>query len=67
MILKVWSAIYRLTGYHSDYAKAREYEYISKFLSEGDYFEVSILIGTWQANNGFYRSLNSKNLKKRNK
>lgn len=67
MLLKFWAFVYRLTGYYSNYARIKEYEYIRTrywhaakmyIHPENDmYLEdiIGIEIGSWQAKHGFYR------------
>lgn len=67
MMLKFWSFIYRLTGYYSDYAKARELEALEPILraAEADKdstaadlaFTLSLHRGSWQACHRFYRRM----------
>jgi hypothetical protein len=70
-MIKFYSLIYKLTGYYSNYAKTKEYEHIlnrlpslyNDFLSQKKnshltlFNLIDIEIGSWQANNGFYRKL----------
>lgn len=78
MILKFWAFIFRLTGYHSNYAKAKEERYIKnktpeliKRFNEIDECNLSVEIltdierGSWQAKHGF--TITSKQMKRRMK
>jgi len=55
--LKLHAWFYRRTGIHTEYAKRKQQEYLDKEL-KGDEGElmVNLMIGAWQAANGFYRS-----------
>jgi len=75
MLLRFWAFIYRLTGYYSNYARLKEYQYlkanfnkIKKIVDKEDLSlknAISIHIGLWQAHNGFYRSWGHVRPKKR--
>jgi len=70
MLLKFWAFVYRHTGYFSNYARLKEYEYIREVVLKNlpSYYDlqqddltienwVDINIGLWQARHGFYRSM----------
>lgn len=66
MRLKFWAKVYQLTGYFSNYAKAKQMEFID---DNGDLLDeyykdlgdcrpqdaLGLLIGMWQGKHGFYR------------
>lgn len=67
-MLKLWSLIYRLTGWYSPWARLAEYAYIKTRYNEilesyadpenDMHFEdiVGLYVGMWQAKHKFYRS-----------
>lgn len=68
-MLKFWALIYRLTGWYSPWARVAEYRAFKKWLySEDSFLTIAQLgsdaygtfIGSWQADNGFYRKYNFK-------
>ncbi len=71
MGLRFWSWIYRVTGWYSPFAELAEYRYLQKRWSmvaenygDPDWdmdleTAISLEVGTWQGNNGFYRKWDS--------
>jgi len=73
MILKFWAWVYRKTGYFSNYAKAKQMEYIEDNGDKLDEYYVALedcrpqdalglLIGIWQGEHGFYRAYSLEDL-----
>jgi hypothetical protein len=64
-MLKLWSFIYRTTGWYSPWARVAEYEAVRKWLETEEAFltlaqlgmadGMGLFIGSWQADHGFTR------------
>ena len=59
--LKIHSWFYRRTGIMTNYSKACEYEEVTRIIKENHYsknllLDISMGIGMWQVQNGFYVS-----------
>lgn len=63
LILKIHAWVYRKFGTYTKYARKKEQEYLDSVICiNATETDKSLIIGSWQAKNGFYRS--SKHIKK---
>ena len=56
-MIKFWAFLYRTTGWYSPFARLAEYKHIRKAMEESkSSMYMNLMIGLWQAQNGFTRS-----------
>jgi len=60
-MLKLWVWIYKVTGWYSPFAELAEYRavraWFDKYACKERQYELDIVIGMWQAKNGFTRKV----------